>query len=223
MNYGKNLVLIAALAVGFVSNAYADNLLNTVVFNTGNDANGDNLDDHYQFTGTGSGAYVPTTGLAASYLSNTASGTDSKWISSESTFFPPPNTTAGTSYTYRMTFDLTGYSLSSVGMIGRWLADDYGVSIKVNGVDVGAVYTPAPVPNLFKTWNNFTLSGFIAGLNTVDFTVQNDVNPGLNTRTALRVEFTSATANLIPEPASIALLGMGFAGLGVSMCRKRKA
>jgi hypothetical protein len=52
-------------------------------------------------------------------------------------------------------------------------------------------------------------SGFINGVNTLDFIVNNDGGP-----TGLRVEL-SGTSSVAPEPTSLLLIGAGFVCLGL--------
>lgn len=116
-------------------------------------------------------------------------------------------------YTYETTFDLSGLQASTASITGQWSVDNIGVNILLNGVSTGITATDftAFYPLTIKT-------GFIAGLNTLDFVVRNQGGP-----TGLRVEMTgSATPNAVnvPEPVSLAILGSGLFAIGV-LRRKR--
>ncbi len=88
-------------------------------------------------------------------------------------------------YVYHTTFDLTGFTLSSVRISGKWTSDNGGVAIKVNDVATGIVGA-----GNFPSLENFMLTSanttFVAGVNTIDFYVSNaDADRGY---TGLRVE-----------------------------------
>ncbi|HNQ87063.1 MAG TPA: immunoglobulin domain-containing protein [Verrucomicrobiota bacterium] len=77
-------------------------------------------------------------------------------------------------YTFRTTFDLTGYDLSKVRLSGGWAVDNGGVDIIVNGINSGIVNN-----NGFAYLTAFTLTeamGIVAGPNEVDFVVYNAVD-----------------------------------------------
>ena len=111
-------------------------------------------------------------------------GPNSKWIA------PQANQGAGNAmgtYTYHMTFDLTGFNSAMATLTGQFAADNSGV-IKLNGIVVG------PSAPTYSQWTPFTInSGFVAGVNTLDFVVTNDppsVNP-----TGLRVDISGTVSH----------------------------
>ena len=104
-------------------------------------------------------------------------------------------------YDYRTTFNLTGFNATTAALTGQWAADDAGVDILINGVSTKQTV------NGFSAFNSFSVtSGFISGLNTIDFLVQNNGGP-----TGLRVE--GALTAAVPEPATLAILSVGLVGI----------
>jgi hypothetical protein len=89
-------------------------------------------------------------------------------------------------YTYALTIDLTGLDHTTAVISGLFATDNEGF-ISVNGGPAAATTGYED----FAALTAFTLnSGFIAGLNTIQLSVNNAGNP-----TAFHVNFTSATAN----------------------------
>jgi len=110
-------------------------------------------------------------------------------------------------YVYRTTFDLTGLDPITAVLSGRWSTDDTGSDILLNGVSTGITIT---VPG-YSAWSPiFIDSGFVSGINTLDFVVKNwdDVNQ-MGGPTGLRVEI-EGRADPIPEPGTLLLLGSGL-------------
>jgi hypothetical protein len=110
----------------------------------------------------------------------------------------------GGRYDYQTTFDLTGLDPMTALLTGQWAADDQGLDILINGVSTGSTSAG------FSAWSSFSISsGFVAGVNTLDFLVNNGSGP-----TGLRVEVSgTADASGTPEPASMMLMCAGLTGL----------
>ena len=193
----KKILLLAAMSVAL-------NATPLTVYNTGVDAAhavlaAGSTDPHY--TNLTAPVLVEGT-INAAWIPNT---TTSKWVGPDAN---DGGSFSGGNYslTYRTTVDLTGFSAASAAITGRWATDNTGVDILLNGVSKGLTSTG------FSAYSNFALSsGFVSGVNTIDFSWANSGGPG-----GLRVEFLTANANLnsqTPEPASIALMLSGVAAL----------
>ena len=204
----------AALCLGVVSGLGASASAAFIpVFGTGTTSTGalaapGSVDSNYTLVsnaaGTGSSAFVGTN-RPGTWVGNTAT---SQWIS------PTANSGAllvGGVYDYRTTFSLAGLDAATASITGQVASDD-SVVILLNGTAVGSF-------SGFTSLAAFTInSGFVAGLNTLDFVVTNTL--ALPTSpTGLQVNITSATANaVVPEPASIVLVSLGgiaLAGFGL--------
>jgi hypothetical protein len=143
-------------------------------------------------------------------------GPDSKWISTVSN----AGSVAGGTYLFRTTFSLDGFISSTALLSGRWTSDNKTVAVRLNGNSTGITNANEP----FGGWGGFTInSGFISGLNTLEFEVFNGIsgNP-VNSPMGLRVE-VAGTAARIPEPGTMALLLTGTVALAGTMKRRRTA
>ena len=136
---------------------------------------------------------------------------ESSWISvAENTNGEPVD------HAFKQAFNLLGLDASTVVITGRWSSDNLGVDILVNGTSTGFKNDAQ-----FGGWTDFSLSSadghaFQAGDNELTFVVNNappDLNP-----VGLRVEFSSATADVIPEPSATVLCAFG---LGFMLRRRR--
>jgi hypothetical protein len=168
------------------------------LFNTGVDANGVPLgnlaiDPHYQLIGSADPAYAGPSTYACNPIAGgywLPNNSVSRWIG------PAPNegyptgapSHPGGSYTYRIAFDLTGFDPATVHLTGGWCADNSGSGMRLNGqatgVGAGGYSSLAPFD---------ITTGFVNGINTLDFVVSNLASSGSNP-TGLRVQGLAGTA-----------------------------
>lgn len=208
------LAAAAALAAAPASAAVISGL-----FNTGTDANnvalaGGNgvVDPHYQIIASSSPGFVgqqAVTYFNGAYASNDA---DSRWVSLSGDGSPGNNVT-----TYRLVFDLTGLDAATAEITGAWGADNLA-EIFLNGANTGLSRIG------FSTLVGFSIdSGFVSGLNTLDFRVTDSGPP-----TAFRIDNLAGTADLardpgaVPEPATWAMMLLGFLASGSAIRARRR-
>jgi len=206
----------ATLALAMWTSHAQANLI-TTLFNTGVDSFGNVLaenqtDPHYTLTaGPILGAPIVATSSNAWPVAPNGpwigDNTISAWIA------PTTDTSAPTdTYVYTTTFDLTGFDFATANIDGLWAQDDVG-SILLNGV------MAVSASGGYSNFDTFAISsGFIAGVNTLDFVV---VNSG-GGPTGLRVEMTG-TAKPIKEPVTLALFCTGLLGIAASYSHKHLA
>jgi len=163
--------------------------------------------------------------------SATSSGTPlSQWISFMANINSTPNTT--TTYDYTETFNLSGFTGSTLELIGSFAVDNTilgifinGTTVFVNGTNSGNYGTSGAKTGFDIT--NASCSpncGFTNGTNTITFRTQNIAAASPNP-TGLLVEFTSATAQPagVPEPATLFGVGLGLSVLGLVYRRRRRS
>jgi hypothetical protein len=193
--------LLAAISLAFSTSIRADvipGLFNTGVDNLGVLLADGTVDPHYTLTvsadpiDTGPSAFVVTPN-GFPFPPWIAQGPNSKWIA------PKTDQTVGNNfgtYVYRITFSLAGLDPATATISGQYSTDNNGLDILINGVSTGQT-TPLFAYTFFPLAIN---SGFVAGVNTIDFVLFNDPgSPPVINPTGLRVEM-SGTAAPLPTP-----------------------
>lgn len=191
------------------------------LFNTGVDGNGNPLapgasDPHWQLiAGEGVTAPVPAVVVSEQHPSGQYfETTDSMWIWTDAS-----GNGANTPYTFRLSFDLTGFDPGSVSISGFWGIDDTDGAIMLNGAapeGSGLTLTPTSFDN-FNIQHPFSITGgFVAGINFLDITARDVSNPG-----ALNVTGLSVLTTPVPEPGAAVLFGIGALALAVSRRPRR--
>lgn len=191
------------------------------IFSSGVDAGGNvlapgSVDPHYDIMVSADGRFTPPDAAIVqlnhpAWLANDPAGSPgSSWIS-----IIPGGTTniAAGDYEFRTQFDLTGLKPATATITARVAVDNTMTDMRLNG-DLLSISRGGF--NAFQSLVTID-SGFVNGVNTLDFLVNNagtSPNPG-----GFRVEIMSAEADVIPEPATMALLGLG----ALAMIRRRRA
>ncbi len=211
-----SLVVLGAMCLASVQ-ARADvipTLFNTGVDSAGAVLPGDTIGDpHYSLIsvpgGTSDIRIISSAGgwPIPPYM---ADNTSSRWIgpNNDADLTGPVGT-----FIYRTTFSLAGFAPGTASILGGWSTDNNGLDILLNGVSLGFT---TPFTSFSSGFSPFAISsGFVAGVNTLDFVVNNGGLP-----TALRVEMSGTAA--VPEPSSLALLaGAGTSALLLVLRRRR--
>lgn len=185
----------------------------TDLYSTGVDASGiplagGSIDPHYTVSGgsVGPSTFVIGDPGAFVWIGNTAT---SNWISAASNGLPGIAT-----FTYRTTFDLTGFNPTTASISGQLAADD-GTRMFLNGnlvLDDSFNGSNAPW-EVFVPFSADT--GFAAGVNTLTF-----VTPNIGGPAGLQVQI-AGTASAVPEPGSWLLLGTALALSGYGLRRRK--
>ncbi len=172
-------------------------LFNTGVDDAGAPLGADAVDPHWRLVESadvaapGPDAFVVRAGFPIPpWIAN---GPASNWIA------PQADQSGGNlpgNYTYRLTFDLTGFDAATATLTGRWSSDNAGVAVRLNGQETGITFD-----GTFSDFSpEFALSsGFLDGTNTIEFVV-NNAGDGVNP-TGFRAEIQGAAEPNAPADA----------------------
>lgn len=202
-----SFIVLTAISYSNVASAVTINGL----YNTGVDDFGVALplgttDPHYTLTGPSSPAVVITP--------------NTFWISAPeaSAWIGPTNGSVTDPlgvYTYTLSFDLSSMDPSTAVISGNLAADNTS-AIFLNGVDTGFSH-----PDQFFTLEPFVISsGFVSGVNQLEFSITNNPGSGANP-TGLLVTNLMGEVSAIPIPAAVWLFGSGLIGL-IGIARRKK-
>ncbi|MEQ9358875.1 PEP-CTERM sorting domain-containing protein [Coleofasciculus chthonoplastes] len=199
----SSFVLTAIIGAMPASAASINGLFTTGVDNDSNALPLGFQDSHYTVVETGNkNSFTISKSLPVQIPNNSTS----LWIWENSNAKP-----IGVTRTFRTTFNLTGLNPNTASISGLWATDNLGSDILINGLSTGEKSTGYRRPSSFNI-----NSGFVAGVNTLDFVVQ-ETRGGDG---AFRVLEISGTAEPVPEPLTI--VGSATA-LGVGSLLKRQS
>jgi hypothetical protein len=219
MNF-KNFVVASGLALASVgASAAADLAWIEGLYNTGEVFFAGEQDTNYAFTvingtATGTGGYgIVSEGVGFPFNAWSANSAASSWLTPSANAGQSYDPSSDGLYKWSISFDLSGKNLSSASFSGRWWADNQGY-VQLNGVTISTGV------NLSSPTSFAASSGFVAGMNTLDFFVTNFAQ-GSGNPTGVRVEFLDSYAvAAVPEPESWALILAGLAVVG-AIARRR--
>jgi hypothetical protein len=193
------------------------------LFNTGVDSSSvpltplGSVDPHWSIVPPSPGYTTPASAFTLSSPNGAyVQSASSEWIWLNSAGHTPVNAFSP-NYYFRQTFFLPpGSNLATAFITGSWGVDNGGV-IQLNGVSatgVGTALTGGLTGN-FTQFHTFTInSGFVLGLNTLDFKVNN-----ISGVAGLNITNLSGSVDVVPEPASLSLVLV--AGLAMPFWARR--
>ncbi|WP_419809336.1 PEPxxWA-CTERM sorting domain-containing protein [Sphingomonas sp.] len=215
----KSIAVAAGLL--FASAAHADNVPG--VYSTGfgpggaalNAGNGQ-ADANYVLTATTGPAPTGTQAVTFYNPNYVADSATSRWISYTA---DTTKMSYNALFTFTTTFDLTGFDAGSASLSGL-LGADNEVTVLLNGTKIGGLYGYTR-----ETFNHLTTFGttdgslFVNGVNRLDVELHN-----IDLIAAVRVDQLVVNASLagVPEPATWALMVLGFGAIGGTLRRRHR-
>ena len=178
----QHLTLLATLVISTTLHAESITLFRTGVDSTDAPLPGGASDIHWTVvSGPGIASPIPAIVINSQVIGSYAQSSLSRWVwvnaDGVAEFFSP--------YTFRLTFDLTGFNPRTAVITGQWAADNEGF-ILLNGsatdIGTGVLSLSGTVETHFGIFHNFALTnGFQPGTNTLEFVVtDNGIIGGFN-------------------------------------------
>ncbi|MBE0657304.1 MAG: PEP-CTERM sorting domain-containing protein [Bryobacteraceae bacterium] len=208
------LLKLMVLTLGVASLAAAMPIVG--LYSTGMNVSG-GVDQSWQLAG--GTAYVTQDGQFP-FGAWVANDGNSSWVSPQASYVGQGGallTDPLGSYTYTLTFDLTGYDPSTAWFDFSIAGDDSVTSVNLNSTSLipgGIGAFAGGVMN--GTYSTGVGNGFVAGLNTITVQILNQGGTE-GSPSGLRLEFedsdVQASMNSVPEPATFALVGLALAVL----------
>jgi len=197
-------------------------LYNTGVNNDGSLATQGVADPHYWLVANpqgGSGPYV--TNQASWQLAGGGWAADtatSQWISPHMLYVNSGTATTDAvgNYTYQTTFNLGAqFDPSTATIAGQYFVDNAVLEIDLNGVNTDNPGRPSGSGNTQNLGSFAINSGFVTGINTLDFIVDNTGGITSNPSGIEIENMTGAAVDppVVPEPASLGLMTVAVVGL----------
>ncbi|HEX4179548.1 MAG TPA: PEPxxWA-CTERM sorting domain-containing protein [Caulobacteraceae bacterium] len=225
MNSAKLFAATAAAVTAGLLAASANATTLTGLYNTGVDnggtvLGGDVADTHWAFssvtgTATGTTAYASLNNSAFPAGYWVLDNSTSRWITPTQNAGDSFDPSADGLYDYTLTFNVANVGKASFA--GQYAVDNQVTSILLNGVALNT--NGGGTDGSFTGFAAPTGSGFVSGANTLTFVVDNFAQNGGNP-SGLNVEFTSSAGG-VPEPATWAMMLVGFGGLGAAIRSRR--
>jgi hypothetical protein len=149
-----------------------------------------------------------------------ADSSSSQWISPLASYAGGQASLPGV-YGYQTQFSLSGLSSSvSAAINGQWAADNFFDGIYLNGILVPGTIGP-PSTNEYTHLTSFVVSsGFVNGINTLDFYVNNGPGTSFNP-TGVRTQL-NGFYYVVPEPSPVMAVVVGIMGIGLLMIRRKR-
>ncbi|MFO0959527.1 MAG: hypothetical protein U0800_19185 [Isosphaeraceae bacterium] len=202
-----SLAVAAALALGAQAKADTITLFNSGVGPGGSLLSGGSLDPHWSIiAGPGITSPISAVVLNNQQVGNYAQSTDSRWV-----WVNAGGVAAtGSPYTFRLTFDLTGYNPSTATISGSWGVDNDGTILLNGAAPAGSgalTLLGGDIPNHYTSFHNFSITGDLSPGSTPWISPRTD----LGVIGGLNVNHLVGTVTAVPEPSSVLMVAFGVA------------